>query len=335
MKIAKFVNNLDSVSYNIKYISSVILFPIGLIGNLVVFAIYIRKKFRAVAMSRYLAMLAICNIVSTLTLLFTIFNIEWAKTDTFCKYYTFIRYCDVQFAAWLLVLNSIDRLLTIYYATKSTNILVVKLFITNFKFQVFVILLIFTLIIAINIPFILYSTYFKTNGSCGLPERVGLIVDILDMLTSTVIPFIIMLATSIMIIKMLSKSRNRLNANQNVRTSESTASIFNKIKSLNINNGGNNRRDYQFAKTVIILNLLFLICNLPICILLIIWNYYSFTDPYVESQIKLGYSIFSIFIYCYSAMPIFIYLKVNTIFRRDVLLTVVNFKERCKKLFSK
>jgi hypothetical protein len=150
------------------------------------------------------------------------------------------------------------------------------------------------------------------------------------MITSTVIPFVIMIATSIIIIRMLFKSRNRINkriTQTNTQSSDSTVDILNVIKNTN----NNSRRDHQFAKTVIILNLLFLICNLPICILLIIWNYYSFSEVYIESELKLCYSIFSIFIYCYSALPFFIYLKVNTVFRSDFLLTMKNFKENLKK----
>ena len=155
------------------------------------------------------------------------------------------------------------------------------------------------------------------------------------MLTSTVIPFVIMIATSIIIIRMLFKSRNRINktlSKTNTQTTESTSNILNTIQNTSNNINNNNRRDNQFAKTVIILNLLFLICNLPICILLIIWNYYSFSEIYIESQLKLCYSIFSIFIYCYSALPFFIYLKVNTVFRNDFLLTLKNFREMCKNI---
>jgi hypothetical protein len=171
MKHSKFINNLDTISYNIKFVSSIILLPIGIIGNLLVFFIYIRKKFRSVAMARYLAMLSLFNILSILTLLFTFFDFEWSRTDTFCRFYTFIRYSDIQFCAWLLVLNSIDRLLTIYYATRSTTICFITRFLNDFKFQLIVIASIFTIIIMINIPFIIYSIYFETTSSCGLPGR--------------------------------------------------------------------------------------------------------------------------------------------------------------------
>ena len=110
--------------------------------------------------------------------LFTFFDFEWSKTDTFCKFYTFIRYSNVQFCAWLLVLNSVDRLLTIYYATRSTAIDFIKRFLNDFKFQLFVIASIFIIIIIINIPFIIYSTYFESTSSCGLPGKYEFIIQI-------------------------------------------------------------------------------------------------------------------------------------------------------------
>ena len=314
------VHDLNAASNTVKYVSSIILLPIGLIGNLIVFTIYTRNKFRSLAMARYLACLAIFNIIATTTLVLTIGKFEWRKTALFCKIYTYIRYTNIQFCSWLLVLTSIDRLFSIYDATGALTLRFIKLFITNIKFQVFVTTLIFILLLGINVPFLVFSTYYLEFGSCGLPEDIGLVIDIIDMLVSTVIPFLIMFVSSILIIKLLFKSRKRVAVG--LQMSISTTNI--------INTTSQGSRDLQFAKTVIILNLLFLVCNLPICILLIIWNYYSFRaeiSELMEAQLNMCYSIFSMLIYCYSALPFFVYLKVNSIFRNDFIQAIKKLRD--------
>lgn len=343
-----YILNITKTSKNVHLIGSIILVIIGIICNFLTFLIYIQRKYRLLAMGRYLACLAVFDILVTISLMFKLFTFEWTKTTIFCKIFLHLRYTNIQFCAWLSVINSFDRSLAVLFAMKSSYrcFKIINLFQMNTKYQLISLGIILISLLAINAPLSVYAEYSSQIGGCGLPKNIGFIVDIIDLLVSTIIPFILMLFSSILIIRKLYKTKNHLLRHaaievsivqQQIQTGTSTSNIlqqqqqqqnrrFSIASTFNLNSNSSGR-DKQFAQTVIGINLLFLICNLPICIVLIIWNYFTYTGKItilMDSQLKLAYVIFLIFMHTYNAAPLFVYLSCNKLFRKDFLAYASN-----------
>ena len=116
------------------------------------------------------------------------------SNSLFCKLSQYLSYLVCLNISWIGVLVSIDRYLSIKYPYK-------------FKFRSeFIYQMIFIISILINIPIAHY--YSSYNNTCDIKdEKFSLKINIIDLLVSTVIPFIIMILSSALIGSYLIKNK--------------------------------------------------------------------------------------------------------------------------------
>jgi hypothetical protein len=135
-------------------ISVILFFVVGVIGNGINVFIFSQKKFRKEAMFRYLI---ICAITNTLNL-FMKFPTTFLYQDFFqvtssgasCKLTYFFANVLPYTSSWMLVLSSLDRLVSIKYPDRF-------LFKNKLKFQILVVCIIFLVFVCMNIPYLIFK----------------------------------------------------------------------------------------------------------------------------------------------------------------------------------
>ena len=279
---------LEQVLYYFTLITPAVLTGIGLIGNTLVLFILLKKKFRKVSLFRYLS-------ISTV---FDTFNVLLAWPGNLpnyflindysasCKIYQYLCYMVFQIPPWINVISSADRFVAVKYSSRFH-------FRNGIKFQAFIVSTVCFLLIIINVPYFLYYD-IQQNGNetfCGYNPNnisIGFYLDILNALTSTIVPFILMVTSTILIARYL---------------------ITQKLK-LQKRNKRKFRKELQFVKVMFTMDSFYLFSNLPYCILTI--TYDSLGIQYFGT---LGFDIVNSLSYVYSSCDFFVYLACNKLFR--------------------
>jgi len=301
------IESLRKIAKTIDTVCSIYLISFGLISNIISFIIYKRKVFSKQSIGTYLSWLSILNLIAVLTLFQNLFvKFEWTKTLIYCKFYVYLHYINIQYCSWILVINSFDHLLSVTMAFKYK----IKL-LREKCYQIIILLIVLLILFLINIPLLFNSYFNESTCECDLYQKYNYLIAILDMLVCTLIPFLLMtISTSIITIRLFKWKHDT----HSIRTQ---------------NDSRRNMRKTQFARTVIGINLLFLICNLPISIILIIINYKnangSNTTPSIDqklldAKLELSYKIFHMLMYSHNATPLIIYLICNKLFRQEFLI---------------
>ena len=225
---------------------------IGIIANSLSFLIFSRKRFHNTIFSTYFRFFIV---VQTINILFSINKmleqnlfIYFGKISNFtCKLRHFLVFCNFSITGWFLVTISLDRYLSIAYPAKF-------LYRKKFIFQILVSICIISYNICVYIPFwfsyLEYSHSNRTNVTqtkCELPFKAGSTIHLLQ---STLIPFTFMFFFTSFTIKIVFDSRKSTSSNSN-----------------------NKSKDMKFAISSIAINIIFLLCNLPIFLLDIISTY--------------------------------------------------------------
>lgn len=120
---------------------------------------------------------------------------------------------------------------------------------------------------------------------------------------TSLIPFIIIVISSILTIRLLIKSRKEV-----VKSGQMKVTRVRKS------------RDRKYAITSITFNVTFIVLKLPTAIFYLLLAYYSFYDPYY-------FRIMSILYYLNLSMSFFIYIVTNSLFRREFLVLLRLAKE--------
>jgi hypothetical protein len=270
------------------WISSIVLTIIGLIGNTIVIFILSRKKFLKVSLFRYLV---IATVTDTLSFLFIwpantpeMFGMN--KYAIICKLYQYLSYIVYQLSVWIIVLSSLDRFLAVIYSNrfKVRN---------KFNYQAGAILIILTALFLVDIPFLLFYDIYEDGNQtfCGYnPSLIsfGFYMDLLNSFISVFIPIVVMMSTTIIIGHHLIKNKIKLQKNRK-----------------------NFDKEKQLVKTLCGINIFYLACTLPFCILTVTYdalgiNYFG----------TLEFSIVNFLTYVYSSCDFFIYLSCNKLFRQ-------------------
>ena len=141
-----------SFSYYFNFIIIVVFIVVALIGNGIVFIIFIGKDLRLQSTHRYLAYLAICDTIEVISsVIMNIPSITQNFTDALCKISFFLSFMFFQYCPYMKALVAIDRLITVKYSRRFA-------FKNTIKFQV--------LLIAIGFVFSFGTTvvYFIDYG---------------------------------------------------------------------------------------------------------------------------------------------------------------------------
>ena len=290
---------------------------IGLPANILAFIIYSREKFRNISFSIFFKALIISD---TLTLLlgdlpkflrkrFDI-NIKTLSLET-CRLFYLIPYAVPATSAWLIVIISIDRLVSIKMPQRF-------LFRKKTSFQILACLGTFVynilLYTQLNFSYLVFS--YSYNNMTSLNETTIVCQEIsddvlswLDLFNSTVVPFLFMLVFTLVTLKHIFDSRKKAMAHQsnNTTVSANTTNISSK--------------DRFFATTSIFLNIFFFITNIPLPVYGLVITYVTNIDLSADYI----FSSFTHFIYYLNfASTFFISYFTNSIFHKAFWETLSN-----------
>jgi hypothetical protein len=226
----------------------------GLIGNITIFFVFslktiskfpIRNLYRALAVSDTLYLL----FISIELICFYCFDFSLRKISNLsCKITRYLTFFLGSLSAWLLVYISINKYILIRF---NKNKLIQK----NW-FQCISILVIFFYNLVYYSPAIVllslkenYSNQSNDSNvfySCVCDHEY--FIDYMDLMNFTLLPFFFMIIFSIMIIITIFRSRLRI------------------LRLGNIHDRNRFKKDIKFAISSILLNIFFVILNLPLCI---------------------------------------------------------------------
>jgi hypothetical protein len=236
-----------TVSNIISTVAGLVLTIIGVFGNLAGCFILSKQKFKSHTPFHYfyincvLSLIIITYIWGHFIPIF--FDIEWI--NIYCKTYFYFGNILLQFNPWINVLNSIDRLFSLKYPTK---FLIRK----QFKYHIILIFIIVLIAFLINIPFIIYEgknvNYISSDFHCSIEnELASYLISGTNFIISCLVPFCIMLTSTTLIIQYLVQQKKIV----------IPTSVTSQQRS-------NSKREKEFAKSTLTMDLWFFICYSPL-----------------------------------------------------------------------
>lgn len=353
----EFYKSLEKLDQQLNVIYPLVLIAFGTCGNLITFYVYTRKYFKNTSFGFYYSCLGkkqkILNLmrfwdfiilfvikdifckhfialVDTLALCigslkFYLNAIDYINLTTYstltCKFFTSSIYILAQFSAWIIVLTNVDRLISVI----SPHVPVMTGYSRSRKFQYISVAFVGLVILALNIPNIIYlhiskeylldvNNSFELVLTCELGNRTyynNNIADIMDLFIFSLIPFLIMIVSSLIISVTVFRSRLKLKKKYR-NISGSNLSCLTDADSKR-----KKKKNLQFSFTILGTNLLFLILNLPICLILLIRNFKRQDDYFYESRVKLdlAFTVANILAYFNFSNSIIIHFFFNRLFR--------------------
>lgn len=287
----------------------------GIVGNMLSFLIFSRKRFENTIFEVYFRSL---NILYSIMLQYVVIdflkyrfdiNLELISNNV-CKFLNYIYFTLAPIGSWTLVIISLDRMLNVIYPFKFVVLKNSKIF----QFGVIGFLVVFNHIYYIRLIFRaqitdkrdlsnLNVTNNLTSSSLMICEiRDGGITYWMDLFNSTLLPFVFMITFSSITIRNLFELKLNLSKNLSIK-------------------------DKRFAIISISQNVTFLILNMPI----VIYYLCSFYVKFDEQIIDFFYITAIIPYYIQCGMIFYINCFVNPIFRNEFFLIVSKFTFRSTK----
>lgn len=308
------------------YFSSLLILVLGIPGNILLFVMYSRHRLRPLSFSLYFRLIALVDFFITLNWLkiFVRYRFDFYIEDIslfLCKTISYAIYCAGPISSWHLIAISIDRLVSIAFPRRF-------LFFHKRSFQILVIIVIFvfnmTYYVALLVDFNLVESttpnhnretdnqtddvFITTYNLCIMNME---LLYWIDLLNSSVLPFIFMILTTSITIRCIIKSRSRITIPPSTPTTSNGGNYCHQVR-------GSLSRDAKFSLTSISLNVLFLVLNLPNQVFAL---YLSFNDQLDTDElwIKLvGFTVLGLF-YANHAFGFYVQLAFNGVLRRETL----------------
>jgi len=275
-------------------------------------------------MGFYNIALAIFDILALIVSFIAYFPItvssEWSLISSLsCKLITFFLRIFTQVPSWLQVMVSFDRMLSVKYPNRFL-ILNKKAILTC----LIGIIILFIMVISIPIIYmdIVVEQIFNsttntssTKKTCTASVELLLARDLIGLSSRTIIPFIFMITFNIIIIRKLLKTK---------------WSIFKNKSQQNIRKRSN-KKEYQFAFSIIAINISFLVILSPLTIGQIL-KYIFMMGLNVEQQ-KVSVIVATLDYFCFisvyivllnNAFSFFINLIFNKLFRKELKAILAN-----------
>jgi hypothetical protein len=285
----------------------------GLVGNTLNMIIYSRKTFntKATPIGLYFRFLSLFDLVSVVQFvpyfLLDMYDIDVkAYSDLACKTAMFLLFLPLSVSVWLEATISIDRM---FFLTRPYRFLFLKR--RTFQFSVLsFIILANTLLYS---PFIGNFKLIDTNQTLNASSQVDgltlsrvcvmqntrskLTITWIDLINFFILPFILMLFSSVSILAKLYKTRENLCRTQNTMSKSRRRDI----------------RDRQFAVSSILLNVIYIVCVVPITVinLIRVWFQNELTGAVFVVALHLIFIKF--------AVSFFVYTAVNSNFRAQLV----------------
>lgn len=268
---------------------------IGVVGNSLVFYILTREKFLKESIFRYfLCSEAVASLSIITAWMYAIpVYLKWNISTFYCKIIIYILYILNNFYPWVNAINSIDRLLSIKYPGKD------KIF-KKFKFQALFLTSTFSMLAIINLPHYIYGGMSNAT-SCGITSNsVRLHAYSLNLLVSVVLPFSIMFISTFLVLNLLIAQKNKVS-----------------IKSY--------RREKNFLKSILTMDLWFLGCYSPFCVITLLRETINFSSSY---SFKMAFDLFASISFIGITCNFFILCLCNKLFKNYFLSMI-----RCRSIF--
>ena len=306
----------------------IIILIMGFIGNIMCFKVFSSPTLKKHPISIFFRFIAIFDQIMIVNGVFYFILLKFGfslsrTTDFFCKFKEYLVYTNGAISTWLMVVVSLDRFICIRFPKRFS-------FCYKLKFQLLVVFIVVaynyifysfmtwnSVLIAgkplifcdssISIAQIIFVCFKKVNNtgdvelSCKQSFNSSLL-EWMDLFNSTLVPFTAIFILSITLIYYVRLSRTRVHGPANP------------------NGGANNsrsKRDNRLAVSVISINFLFFILNLPVVIydLIVVNN---------QSTDLIDYTM-QLFYYAYFSVNFYAQICVNTEFRNE-LLRLLNLK---------
>jgi hypothetical protein len=204
-------------------------------------------------------------------------------SDIGCELYNYFAYGMDALSPWCLVYISFEKFFSISYNAK-------KLLFKKKKYQIiFLILLcVFNILYHFNVIFSFEIFTIDNSSICYFNNEVNqIIIANMDLANFFLLPFLLMLLFSILLIIFIFKSRSRIRLNSSEREAKRL------------------RQDIKLSISLLFLNLLFLLLNLPIV-----------TDQFLPFESD-KYTIVSYIYYTSYAVNFYILIFTNSLFRKE------------------
>ena len=275
-----------------------VIFIAGVVGNTISFMVYSRKKFEKTLFSVYFRTVLVTDLFQLVNCVYHFirrklhFNLEFYSLFV-CKTRDYFVWSTAPMSGYILVLVSLDRLLSIRFPTRFQ--------IRNNKlFQLSLIISYAAFCAIAYIPLITSVSYLLSNNSNGTNLDYECIhdttsaVNIFDMFNLVLIPFTLMLIFTSLTIRIIIKSKM-------------------KIKSKNM------VKDIRFAFVSIGFNLTFFILNFPSALFFVMPD-----NSYGDIFFYIG----NIMYYCNFALKFYFDLLFNSLFRHELILLCQPVKKK-------
>ena len=271
-------------------IGRIAVISIGILGSILSFIVFSRKKFQNNSISTYCRALAVFDCLSMIQLIQDVYRLInqitslYDLNDVSCKifYYIWMQYTSIP--GWILVAFSVDKMLNM--RASKPNILKSKLF----QWSVIAGIVIFHSLIYIELLISLKIETMMDFNMCNFAFLDYFMTFVYAQLAlSCVIPFTIMIFTSAYTIRLLIKSRATLKRNGNA------------YKKRRI-------RDFKYAISSLVFNVYFIAFKTPFMI-----------SPLLPENDDYEYFFFvSMFLFIFNcSSTFFVHLTTNSIFRRE------------------
>lgn len=277
-------------------ISLIVISIIGIVGNVISFIVFSRKTFRNNSINIYCRALAIFDMFIIYIVIINVYYISAGSfiiyySDAVCAAFSYAYRSFGSIPGWILIAFSCDKVLTMRKLSAGMKRPIIH-------YSIIVLIVLFNLLLYIEIPIQLKLVTVKQNGVvmryiCDVSTlSYGNVLNIIYIIESSILPFLIMFGSSLMTIKLLRDSRKHVNL---------TGVVAEKRKS----------RDNKYAVTSFTFNVLFIVLRMPlvICTVLGLGNVSYYLSQTSSLLFFLNYSI-SFFIHCAS----------NSLFRRELFV---------------
>jgi hypothetical protein len=288
---------MDSLKIYFVIVCCVIFFIIGSIGNIISIKIFFTKEFISQPTTNYLIASAIVNLVSLLHLPVIVLPDIWTVSNLACQICGGFMLFLVEVQSWVYALSSADRAITTMFPRRF-------IFKNKLFFQI-VIMFSCSLILCLSIlPHIIFyeKAIISNKTVCSFLEGpnyswIFIYTKIQFVLFRTVLPFIITIIASILTIRALCVSKRRIHTNVQ-----------------------NHEKEYQFAKSLILMDFLFIAFRLPTVINFVFNDNILFIYDFLYSFFGLLGALHNVFLFL-------IFILFNKIYR-NLFLKIVSFHRR-------
>lgn len=313
------------------YYAILITLPLGLVGNLISFLIFIRPSLNKRTNTGFLySILCVLNILTIIEFnLIAYSNVLLKLTfELPCRLEYFLRELLSDSLTWMQAMISLDRFVLIFFPGRANFMTKKVVNILNFNLKTFLMLLTFLkmilkwvlclimigilgLIVITNSPILItYSVIICETCKpvisipCQQTKQMLIANRIINILMRFYIPYTITICLNINSIVRLKKSKSRVIGTSTQQPGSS-----------------NNNRQSKFATSTLIIDLIHLVFNFPETV----FQIYGFANMIMNNTTSLDdivvfyYNLFSHLSFGYSVVFLAIFLVFNRIFRKEFL----------------